>query len=449
MILVDVIIIKGKADMSFLDKVPVVSSYRKSSEADEIVERAKSRARRADRALDDAQEKSKRIIDCLIDDKLEYTEKTIPASLNTLKKCQKINELDTQVAKQAYLDFEKLESPQLHNQAIEFSDLASTGVKGTTTGAALALGSMSAVSSFGAASTGTAIASLSGAAAQNATLAWFGGGALSAGGAGIAGGTMVLGGLALAPLAVFGAMKYAKHAEKKLTAAVEYKNEVSKYVATIEGVIDISTTLNKHVELYQHTLRGIADRLEWRESLLSEQLEKDSSTQKINQHKLEVILLIKTLKKLMNVEVIDSEQKPTQKSIDIINKANELSDECIISFINDMNDENVKKSDLRHQNSAASFFWFTKEKKENNGFYSKSEKETFIGSFIILFFFLWLSSFLLERHWDFLGVTSGFFASVCALTIIDTLTKNFFEKITQLLVVISFGFSIYYYGWVL
>ncbi|NMV27660.1 hypothetical protein HKB32_00600, partial [Vibrio parahaemolyticus] len=103
--------------------------------------------------------------------------------------------------------------------------------------------------------TGTAIATLSGAAAQNATLAWFGGGAISAGGAGMAGGTLVLGGIALAPLAVFGAVKYAKHAEKKMTAAVEYRNEVKTYVEKTDVLVEVAFAMNSHVQSYQKTLR--------------------------------------------------------------------------------------------------------------------------------------------------------------------------------------------------
>ena len=54
---------------------------------------------------------------------------------------------------------------------------------------------ISAVGTFGLASTGTAISTLSGAAATNATLAWLGGGAIAAGGLGMTAGVVVLGGV--------------------------------------------------------------------------------------------------------------------------------------------------------------------------------------------------------------------------------------------------------------
>lgn len=435
--------------MSFLDKVPVVSSYRQSSEADEIVERAKSRARRAERRLADAQSESKRIVDELVDDKLEYTDKLIPTALETLRKCQKINELDSHVGKQAYIQFDKAEAPRLKAQAIEFKDVAKTGVKGTTTGAALALGSMSAVSTLGTASTGTAIATLSGAAAQNATLAWFGGGAISAGGAGMAGGTLVLGGIALAPLAVFGAVKYAKHAEKKMTAAVEYRNEVKTYVEKTDVLVEVAFAMNSHVQSYQKTLRKIADRLKGREKLLTDALQNQESANTINRYKLEVILLLKTLKRLMAIDLVDKQQQPTQKSLHAINKATALTDECIASFVDDMVSGQKSLNEMKGQQSVATYFWFSKENKQRTSIYSKEDKDTLLGSLLVIPVFGWLCSYLLDIHWDFFGTASGFIAVVMFLVAFDTLTKGIFSKIIEVLIVGCLGFAIYFYGWVL
>jgi hypothetical protein len=72
--------------------------------------------------------------------------------------------------------------------------------QGTATGTALGVGSWTAVSLLGSASTGTGISTLSGIAATNATLAWFGGGSLATGGLGMAGGGAVLGGLVILPM---------------------------------------------------------------------------------------------------------------------------------------------------------------------------------------------------------------------------------------------------------
>ncbi len=157
--------------MSFWDKVPVVSSYRKSSEADEMIEQGERWIRNANWALEDAQEASKTLVEKLIDDKTYYIGTLIPQVLDTLSKCQQVNNLDTKVAQDAYIEFSQHTVPKLRLESTAFTDIVSTGIKGTTTGAALALGSMGAVSTLRTVSTGTAIATLSGAAAQNATLA--------------------------------------------------------------------------------------------------------------------------------------------------------------------------------------------------------------------------------------------------------------------------------------
>lgn len=71
------------------------------------------------------------------------------------------------------------------------------GSIGTTVGVGAA--TTTAVTSFGAASTGAAIAGLSGAAAESATLAWLGGGSLAAGGGGMALGAVALNFVAIGP----------------------------------------------------------------------------------------------------------------------------------------------------------------------------------------------------------------------------------------------------------
>jgi hypothetical protein len=72
--------------------------------------------------------------------------------------------------------------------------------QGSAAGTALGIGSWTAVSLLGSASTGVGISALHGVAATNATLAWFGGGSLATGGLGMAGGGAILGGIVLLPL---------------------------------------------------------------------------------------------------------------------------------------------------------------------------------------------------------------------------------------------------------
>jgi len=75
---------------------------------------------------------------------------------------------------------------------------AISGVIGTGGGMAASVATLSLISSYATAGTGTAISSLSGAAAQNAALAWLGGGTVTSGGGGMAWGSIALGGIFVA-----------------------------------------------------------------------------------------------------------------------------------------------------------------------------------------------------------------------------------------------------------
>lgn len=80
---------------------------------------------------------------------------------------------------------------------------------GTAAGAGFTYGTLTLVSTYGVASTGTAISTLSGAAAANATWAYLGGGSLAAGGFGMTGGMIVVtGGAAVVVVAVAATVTY-------------------------------------------------------------------------------------------------------------------------------------------------------------------------------------------------------------------------------------------------
>jgi hypothetical protein len=78
--------------------------------------------------------------------------------------------------------------------------MAAVAATGTFTGTALAVGSWTAVSMLGTASTGVAISGLHGVAATNAALAWFGGGSLATSGGGMIAGKLALVNVVFLPL---------------------------------------------------------------------------------------------------------------------------------------------------------------------------------------------------------------------------------------------------------
>ncbi|NAZ69887.1 hypothetical protein [Vibrio toranzoniae] len=400
--------------MSFLDSIPVVGSYRKSSKAEDIVFSAKRQHRRANRRLEDSQKEAQNLVDQLFELKVECATNSIDSALNVLEKCQKINKSETKVVRDTIGTFNSKSLPALRAQSTSIADIASEGAKGTAAGAALSLGSMGAVSSLGAASTGTAISTLSGAAASNATLAWFGGGAISAGGAGVAGGAMVLGGIALAPLAVIGAFKYASHAEKKLTEAYDFRNQVEEAIEQIDAAIDISDGMNQHVNLFTDTLSSLRARLICVSDLLSFQLaETPNDVLAIDKTKKQLILFIKAVKRLLEVTLFDKNQNPTEESIRIIHHANYTDEDSVQTLIHDVDDKrdrvspNVRYlSEIEPGQDSPLFFWLldvipefkpsksTKSKKQNKK--TKNElnfKEalslwavSFIGVFASFFF---------------------------------------------------------------
>lgn len=349
--------------MSFLDSVPIVGSYRKSNRAEEMVADAKRKHRRSNRKLIEANTHSHELVDQLFDLKTCSAIETIPNAIQTLEKCQKVNNSETKVSKDVVDSFKTLSVPKLNAQAITATEALTAGAKGTASGAALSLGSLGAVSAYGAASTGTSIAALSGAAAQNATIAWFGGGALTAGGAGMAGGAMVLGGIALAPLAIIGAFKYASHAEKKLTEAQSFRNQVNEAVEKIDAAIQVASALNSHVILFQKTLEKMRSYLVTATNTLTVLLQNNSDKDELDRAKFTLILFIKATKRLLAVNLFKENQEPTDESQRIISHAQHTTDETIKPLIEKVVAEQVIEppvhylKDMTPGADSPSFFW--------------------------------------------------------------------------------------------
>ena len=101
------------------------------------------------------------------------------------------------------------------------------GVIGSVSvGVGASVATTSAVSTFGAASTGAAIAGLSGAAAESATLAWLGGGAVAAGGGGMALGAVALNFIAIGPGVLAAGFVVKGQGKKAITQALDFKAKI-------------------------------------------------------------------------------------------------------------------------------------------------------------------------------------------------------------------------------
>ncbi|MFE6507624.1 hypothetical protein ACFVDI_05675 [Nocardioides sp. NPDC057767] len=133
-------------------------------------------------------------------------------------------------------------------------------VTSVATGAGVSAGVPLAVSTFGAASTGTAISTLSGAAATNATLAALGGGSLAAGGGGMALGAAALNVVTIGPGLLVAGLVVKGEGQKALTHAKEIEATINTQIAKLDetdarlGAIDLrvaelSSLLERLVDL--------------------------------------------------------------------------------------------------------------------------------------------------------------------------------------------------------
>ena len=222
--------------------------YQSHSEADDIIDRAKS-LYNDKKSIFDGQEKSTHnALEQL--GKLELDIGAKFADFSTIA-----DELLTQI-NQGRQNKLKIKLPKHQLEKIENYTFTTIGVLGSAAGAGAAgaaagFAIYGGVMTFAAASTGTAISALSGVAATNATLAAIGGGALSAGGLGMAGGTAILGAAVAAPVLAIAGWVYANHGEEALSNARKARDEVEK---TIEKLTKAVHSLQK-VEHYADKAR--------------------------------------------------------------------------------------------------------------------------------------------------------------------------------------------------
>ncbi|WP_333912263.1 chemotaxis protein [Vibrio coralliirubri] len=205
--------------------------YQDKTEANEIIEKAKSDYESTKSRFDEANEITEEHLTNLGELQLKVGSdfkkfRTIAQEL--LDKLEKSNVGDIAV------DFPKHKLDQIDGLAFSTTAYLGELAKGAVGGGAAAYAVYGGVMALAAASTGTPIAALSGAAAYNATMAAIGGGALSAGGMGMAGGAMVLGGVVAAPIIAIAGWAFASHAEEALSDAKESRREVGQAIAKMQ-----------------------------------------------------------------------------------------------------------------------------------------------------------------------------------------------------------------------
>lgn len=223
-------------------------------------------AKRAQRIVDDAQDKferaRKRTQNCLEsygNKKLDVYHTQLSDFLELLNKFRNLNEVLDDLKMQG-LNLSLSEINGMKKSCETASSIMAGIGAGVGTGALLAFGAYGGVMALGAAGTGTAISALSGVAATNATLAWIGGGTLAAGGLGVTGGLCVLGTMVAGPaLLVFGSIMGSKASEKLSNA----KSNLEK-ARTYEKEVDIQCQKLKMIDSVVQLLSDVLSELRGR-----------------------------------------------------------------------------------------------------------------------------------------------------------------------------------------
>lgn len=207
-------------------------------------------------------------------------------------------------------------------------DALKTLVSGGGAGATAGLTTFAAVSTFATASTGSAIGSLSGAAATNATLAWLGGGSIAAGGGGVAAGTVVLGGLVALPvLAVGGLVVHHKGRQ----ALAEAKQDAAKAEVAIKEM-EAARMMSQGIRLRASRMASLVDRLAElaarRNAVLAHLVDRNDDYATYDEHDRQAVMLaatvVKTLRTVMDVPVIDDDGTLTTSSKEAVEAGEDL-----------------------------------------------------------------------------------------------------------------------------
>lgn len=277
------------------------------SQMDEAKKRGKSAQARLDSARQSVEVKVKATNDLAE----EYGQLQIKTKVETIGSFVDLLERLGQRAKQNNLEFlnglEDISPQQLKeykSQALEAQELVSGGLKAIGTAYGVGQSTIGLVGLFGTASTGTAIGGLSGAAAWNATLAWLGGGSLAAGGGGMALGTLVLGGITVGPALLIGGFILSGEAEKALTKAREYEEQVNIEVSKLDAFRDFLDQVQQRIReleylVYDLNARAIQGLIE----LESQPFDFERDGAKLHR----VALLIKALSEILKTPVLDSD----------------------------------------------------------------------------------------------------------------------------------------------
>lgn len=255
--------------------------------------------------------------------KLNIQKQEIAKFLNLYKKLQTLNlkEFNQESIK---FNFTVEQIRSMEKISMTASEILGAGVSSLASGALAGAGVYSAVMTLGAASTGTAIAGLSGVAATNATLAWLGGGSLAVGGGGMALGTYVLGGLVAGPAILVSGIFADNKAEKALTEAQEFEAQVDIACEQMETQISTLKAIQVRCGEFKTVFNELRNRLNPQLTKLESVVNELGNGSTPSENQLQTIhltfLLAKTLKDVLDLNILDKQGELTSESKDVKQK---------------------------------------------------------------------------------------------------------------------------------
>lgn len=241
---------------------------KKMYDANETMERAKSKYNNSKELVEKANEKTIWQMDRVGKFELKII-KSFEGYADTIEKIQ--NRPDFAEIKIGEINIPKFTAEELKQAyvgaAVLLGGLSGAGL-GAASGFAAAGATTSAIMAFGAASTGTAISSLSGVAATNAVLAWLGGGSLAAGGGGMALGATVLSSATLGigllvggAVFAFAGSKMSDKAEEAWEQACKVEKQANNIKHRLDEIFDIGydfySALHKINNIYEEYMNRL------------------------------------------------------------------------------------------------------------------------------------------------------------------------------------------------
>lgn len=300
-----------------------ISASDKRKEAKDLYENSNEKQNNFGENLERIVKETKSVSEDLGLLKLNIQKREIAKFLNLYKKLQSLNLKEfSQESIEFNFTVEQIKS--MEKNSMTASEVLHGGASSLASGVLAGAGIYGSVMTLGAASTGTAIASLSGVAATNATLAWLGGGSLAAGGGGMALGSAVLGGLVAGPAILVSGWFADEKAEKALTEAQEFEAKVDIACEKMQTQISELKAIQVRCGEFKSVLNKLSQRLNSQLTKLENVVNELTFNSTPSENQLKTIhltfLLAKTLKDILDLNILDKQGKLTAESKNVQQK---------------------------------------------------------------------------------------------------------------------------------